>query len=237
MGLSLSIQSKQTEQSEQSQQKPSIFCSVILQANGKTVLQNAEATDHYRYLCQVDKSNALARDGQVYMYSQPTMAQQDALNERIQSYESQIPTRLKNDLNDVLVVPLLPSADGNMPHTRPPNLICLPLSGAGLSLETYVHELWHIHQRKYYDTWTRFFKNSWYFEPYKGSIPVRLLSQLRFNPDTLTDMFWVWKGTWVPLCLFLDPVKPSFQNTAVWYYNVKTQTHRTSAPPEFIAFF
>lgn len=231
MGLTVSAVSKETQQTTQ------IFCSAVPLEQGKAVLATAESIDHYRELCRTDRANALARDGQMYVYSHPTMAQRDALNERIQSYESMIPTRLKNDLTDIQVVPLLPSADGNMPHTRPPNLICLPMSGSGLTLETYIHELWHVHQRKYYDIWTRFFKNSWYFEPFKGQIPVRLLNQLRFNPDTMADMFWVWKGTWVPMCLFLDPVNPSFQNTAVWYYNVKTQIHRTTAPPEYVAFF
>ena len=57
------------------------------------------------------------------------------------------------------------------------------------------------------------------------------------NPDTRTDPLWIWHDTWVPLCVFLNPVSPEVGQAAVWFYNAKTRTHIQHIPPSMAAFF
>jgi len=224
-------------QSQKEVSAPLPFCSIVVHLYGTGALSEAEQIDRYRAICQNDKSNAIARARQSYFYNPLPLSSKDLLLERLQTYQSQVPDLLRRELSKVVIVPLMASADGGMPHTRPPHYICLPDSAKMLPLDTYVHELWHLHQRAYYSKWKQFFAKYWKFTVYTGPLPEPLITQARLNPDTLTDPFWLWKGEWVPICLFTDPVKPSFQQTAVWFYNVRTGLHQQAPPPDMTAFF
>jgi hypothetical protein len=184
----------------------------------------------------MNKSNSIARSRQNYFFNALSLADKDLLFERIASYQSHIPERLAKDLSKAVLIPLMPSADGGMPHTRPPHYICLPASQTPLDLHTYIHELWHLHQRAFYPKWKQLFK-AWKFTVFEGTLPTHLATQVRINPDTLADPLWLWKGEWIPICVFTDPVRPSFKETAVWFYNKNTGIHRTSPPPDMHAFF
>lgn len=230
--------SAQSNQSQQQQQQQSVktTCTIVTNAYGAGALDEAEGIDHYRELCQTNKSNSLARFRQSYFFNAPSLADKDLLLERITAYQSHIPELLVKELSKAILVPLMPSADNGMPHTRPPHYICLPASQTPLDLNTYVHELWHLHQRAYYSKWKQFFKQ-WKFTVFEGTLPNHLATQVRINPDTLTDPLWLWKGEWIPICVFTDPVKPTFKETEVWFYNKNTGVHRKTPPPDMTAFF
>lgn len=198
-------------------------------------LASAEGVDGYEALCRRNLPNRQARAAYNYMsngMNEEGIRQYQAL---LSTYWARLPPPLKALPANVVL--LMPSADGGMPHTRPNHLICVPGRATALPYETFCHELWHIHQRAHYDTWTTFFNKSWSFHIYKGSIPDTLRDVLRINPDTMADPLWIWRDTWVPLCVFLNPVSPRLDQTAVWFYNVRTQRHRQDPPPEMAAFF
>ena len=223
------------EQSQQEQQDSVFFYTVASGKDGKDVLEEAESKDHSRQLCSRSVTNAYSRRSDTYQSNSMSEDQEDSLLVLLEFYRPRLPYRLKDI--QATIVPLMPSADGGMPHTRPDDVICVPLSSHPISLETFTHELWHLHQRAFYSEWLRFFEEHWHFKRYTGDIPTNLQSALRINPDTMKDPLWIWQDKWVPLCVFLNPVSPSLGATAVWFYNTKTGIHHQQRPPEMAAFF
>ena len=230
-----SSQSSSIQQQQQQQQQPSIKTTATI-GTSAVALDEAERIDRYRELCQTNKSNSIARTRQSYFFNPLSLSDKDILLERLTAYQSQIPDLLRKQLTKAVIVPLMPSADNGMPHTRPPHYICLPASAKPLGRETYIHELWHLHQRLYYSKWKQLY-TLWKFTVFTGTLPTYLATQVRINPDTLTDPLWLWKGEWVPLCVFTDPVRPTFKETEVWFYNINTGVHRKTPPPDMTAFF
>ena len=206
---------------------------VAVGAEGSAALVSADQQDGYRTACTQDRANILSREPMNYSANRLTLADADVLTERIQSFTIPEPLQTLNPT----VVALMPSADGGMPHTRAPNIICLPQSATALTNETFVHELWHLHQRAHYNKWTRFFREKWNFAPFHGELPPHLKGVVRFNPDTMQDPLWIWNNEWVPICVFLNPVTPTLKYTSVWFYNVKSRIHYRQPPRELAAFF
>ena len=212
---------------------PPFLFHVAVETEGADALVSAEQQDGYQTACTRDRANSISRSRMSYSANRLSLADADVLTERIQGFT--IPPPLMH-LNPT-VVALMPSADGGMPHTRPPNLICLPQSAAALTNATFVHELWHLHQRAHYQKWLEFFRDKWNYTLFDGSLPPHLKDVLRFNPDTRQDPLWIWNNEWVPICVFLNPVTPSFQYTSVWFYNVRSRIHWRQPPRELAAFF
>jgi hypothetical protein len=210
---------------------------ILCGKEGRIALYEAEELDGYVEECKSNHINSYAR--QDMRYSANTLSPQDneALRQRILSFLPSIPPVLINDRINPRIVPLMPSADGGFPHTRPLDIICLPMSSVTVSLDTFVHELWHLHQRQYYPKWVRFFEEKWNYKIFEGSLPPHLEEQRRLNPDTLTNPLWIWNNEWVPICLFLNPSTPSFKDTATWYYNVRTRLHQKEIPKVMATFF
>ena len=226
-----------TQSHQQSQQTTvKTLSTIVTNAYGPGALDEAEGIDRYRELCQTNKSNSIARTRQSYFFNSLSISDKDLLLERITAYQSRVPDLLIKELSKAVVIPLMPSADAGMPHTRPPHYICLPTSESPLTITTYVHELWHLHQRAFYAKWKQLYK-MWKFTVFTGTLPNHLATQVRINPDTLTDPRWLWKGEWVPICVFTDPVRPTFKETEVWFYNINTGVHRKTPPPDMTAFF
>lgn len=126
------------------------------------------------------------------------------------------------------------SAEAGMPHTRPPNLICMPqYFPESKKKETLHHEFVHIHQRRNLDQWTRFFqKEGWSrVDPYE--LPQRIVSQCRMNPDTIDQPFWRWKDRYVPLPLFERQDKPHLRQVIVSWYDMETGIRQPEAPRSF----
>jgi hypothetical protein len=212
--------------------RPFLF-HIAVGSEGAAALVSADQQDNYRTACTQDRANILSRETMNYSANRLSLAEADVLTERIQTFTIPEPLHTLNPT----VVALMPSADGGMPHTRAPNIICLPQSAAALTNETFVHELWHLHQRSHYSTWTRFFREKWNFVPFEGKLPPHLKGVVRFNPDTMQDPLWIWNQEWVPICVFLNPVTPSLKYTSIWFYNVKSRIHWRQPPRELAAFF
>ena len=195
----------------------------------------AERQDHYLEQVAKNRANRIARQSMTYAANRLTMSQQIVLDTRLREFLKDVPYILRS--LSVTIVPLMPSADGGMPHTRPSDLVCLPQSGGSIDKTTFVHELWHLHQRAHYQEWVSFFEGGWKWRPFQGALPAELEAQRRLNPDILRDPLWVWNSTWVPVCLFLNPSTPSFKETGTWFYNVKTGSYVHNLPETMAAFF
>jgi len=219
-------------------QEEAPFFKMATPKEASAYLYVAENQDHYIDEVEQSRTNAFARQEMTYVPNKLSARDAEALEERINSFFPMIPPKLKDDGIRPVVISLMPSADGGMPHTRSPNLICLPFSAHSLTVETFVHEMWHIHQRRYWSMWTRFYEEAWFFKPFDiTDLPERLQEVLRINPDTIYQPLFVWKGEWVPMCVFLNPMSPSFKETAVWFYNVRTRIHYKNIPSPLASFF
>ena len=133
------------------------------------------------------------------------------------------------------IVTMNSTAEAGMPHTRPPNIICMPQwFPESKKDETLAHEYVHIHQRKNKDKWNRYFeKEGWSrIDPYE--LPERLVSRCRMNPDTVDQPFWQWKDRFVPLPLFEREDKPQLRQVVVHWYDTKDGTRQPEAPRSFL---
>jgi len=231
MGSQPSQQQQQRQQQQQQPQQPSSFS--FYSIGSAASLAAAEDLDHYRADCYSSRANRIARDRTTYSFNR--LPNESEFLEIIHDFRNRLPDALQPI--QAVVVPLMPTADAGMPHTRPPTIIAYPLTGAGLSFETFSHELWHLHQRRWYKDWVQFFEKEWGFKPFDGDLPSQFEYVLRINPDTRTDPLWIWNNTWVPMCVFLNPVTPELSQTDVWFYNVRTKTYVQDVPPAMAEFF
>jgi len=175
----------------------------------------AEEIDKYRQKCRDSPLNFLARKGQTYM---PWMDQS------LSSYEKE---------GEKIIV-INPTAEGGLPHTRPPNIIVIPAHYPPHMLEdTLRHERIHLHQRKFPLQWeARAIQDGW-VKVKEEQIPSNLLERIRYNPDTILAGFWAWDGVWVPLCLFLRDDKPHIKETTLRWYNIQEGITSVVVPSSF----
>ena len=130
------------------------------------------------------------------------------------------------------------NADGGLPHTRPPGYICLPenITEAILPM-TLLHERVHLHQRRYPDIWTSFFKKSWNMKIWNGILPPEIDNKRRLNPDLLPIPFFIWNDIWVPICLYKDTGNPTLTGAATAWYNSAQKVLSMTAPDGWYSFF
>jgi len=202
---------------------------------GSAALATAERQDGYLAQIQSSRANTIARQSMTYAANRLSMSQMELLRDKIQEYVSTLPVRLRTV--KPTIVPLMPSADGGMPHTRPADLVCLPQSAAALIKSTFEHELWHLHQRAHYAEWTSFFEKQWKWKIFEDDLDPELEKVRRLNPDTLEDPLWIWNNEWVPVCVFNNPNTPSFQDTSTVFYNARTGYRFSKLPEAMEAFF
>jgi hypothetical protein len=204
--------------------------------DAKILLDNAERKDFYLEECHDDKVNSLARKSLSYS---PNMISLRDMNYAISYGDGSIanlPTRLANDLGEVKIIQLMPSADGGMPHTRPGRIICYPDISQFFSRTTLIHELWHIHQREFKDEWFKTFKRlGWTM--WDGKIPENLEKARRYNPDTIDCPFWIFNDEWIPIPIFKDISRPNVADVEIWFYNPVKQYHVTRVPNEILSYF
>lgn len=205
-------------------------------AIGADLLIRAEWVDRYRTSCAACRINAAARRDHDYTARPPT-------SDSVPFYAAveRFPGWLRNYLPPILyVIYLANSADGGMPHTRPQNIVCLPLhmrvdDPAGHT--TFMHECIHIHQRTYPNLWERLYREILELEPYKGPLPDSVEDRRRLNPDTLVEPLYVWRGQWVTVPVFTQPDAPQLGAVKILYYNVRTGAWQAFMPPEMAAEF
>ena len=195
-------------------------------------LAAAEALDGYRAACRSSATNWEARDGQGY--------EMDAISEAatnfLQKAAGSIPL-----LGGSEIVILNSEADNGFPHTRPPNLICIPASLCKESEATkqfritLAHEAIHVHQRKRPDLWENFCAaEGWTWIP-TATIPSELRERARINPDTMGRPFWAWETYLVPLPLFRPYRRPTLSNAVVEWYDIRSGSLAQEFPRTFLA--
>ncbi len=179
-------------------------------------LDHAESIDQYRTACAEDLVNSLARQNQSYTLMSGGKPQSGPYG--------------------TTIVQLYPNADGGLPHTRPPNLICVP-AYYNLNNETLLHETLHVHQRKNkYDWNSYFYRQGWIPIP-EQTIPERWVRRTRLNPDTLDQRFYAWENQWVPLPLFEREDKPDLRSCLVRWWDMRSGSLLSDPPRSFEATF
>lgn len=202
----------------------------------ESLLQEAEHNDFYLEECYDNLSNQNAR--KALSYSARAISQEDGDKYQLQLTQmvAQLPQRLRADLQVVNVIPLMPSADGGMPHTRPFNLLCAPRLELLDSIVTLRHELWHIHQRMYGLQWMEVFRKlGW--KMWTGHLPASLDEHRRINPDTVDAPLWIYQDTWVPVPIFRDIRSPVISEVDMWFYNIKDKHHVRQIPDAILRDF
>lgn len=188
------------------------------------VLEQADLLDNYRTACQRDVLNARARRSCDYV----------PWHDQSEAYQIQ-----KTIGSQTHVIIMNPSADGGLPHTRAPNVICIPAYFPKERLsETLHHEMIHIHQRQNPDIWKeRLVEEGW--APVSEwdavrKIPREHLQRVRLNPDTIACRFQAWEGRYVPLPLFEREDKPSLRETTVRWFDLEDGKIRHDPPVSLI---
>jgi hypothetical protein len=176
------------------------------------LLQEAETLDSFFSKVNRSAANLLARYGNSYV-----------------PMKDPVPWILNTK-----IVEMHPSAESGLPHTRPPNLICMPLYFPEHRYkETLIHELIHIDQRRRKPLWdAKFMKEGW--SPLDESlIPERWYNQCRLNPDTIDSRFWAFEKQHVPLPLFERADKPDLRQVRVFWWDMETGIRQLEAPRRF----
>ena len=173
----------------------------------------AEKYDHFLQTVNQDPVNLLARQHLSYI----------PMNQEIQPWTL-----------DTEIVTMHPTAEAGLPHTRPPNLICIPKYFPEDRLEhTLAHELVHIDQRRRKYKWDAFFEREGWKPIAESEIPQRWLSRCRMNPDTIDDRFWAWQNRYVPLPLFEREDKPDLRHVSIQWWDRETGIRQANAPQSF----
>jgi hypothetical protein len=197
------------------------------------LLNKAEEIDHYRSACGASFSNANARKGYIYRAAMVSEKEGDRLLSEVDKIDL---------LNSAMVIVMHPSAENGYPHTRPPNLICMPTKTIeGVSTDTLAntlrHEAIHLHQRANPETWVAICKKEgWEPVSQPASIPQRLRDRCRLNPDTLMPyQFWAWEGRYIPLPLFSTDSPSNLEDVVIKWYDLEDGRLISSSPQSFQA--
>jgi len=191
-------------------------------AKAQAILINANNIDGYVTACQVSPINAAARRLCEYIaWNDQTVAEK--LNERYANSESGAHFIITG-----------PSTEGGMPHTRPPNVICLPAYWPQERLqETIRHELIHINQRKDPKGWKERLATNGWIPVDIGALPPRWVARCRLNPDTFHAPFWAWQGRHVPMPLFEREDKPKLRDISVRWWDMEEERLNNQPPTSF----
>jgi hypothetical protein len=134
-------------------------------------------------------------------------------------------------------------AEGGMPHTRPGGLICIPHNYShNLFEKMIIHELVHILQRRYYDSFMKFMRDHWDFRLVTRDefqrLPEALLIRRRINPDTFACPFLIWRDEWIPIIVFNNHTAgPRLTSTYIVWWNTKSKMGINIMPTEWNDFF
>jgi len=193
-------------------------------------LHTAEGLDNYQNLCKRDIVNGKARSACSYT----------AWHDQTAATATATATASK----DVQIVIMNPSAEGGMPHTRPPNIICIPAYfPESMMAETMKHELIHLSQRNQPAEWEKYGLSEGWMKMTNlehpehqehPDIPSEWLRRCRLNPDTIHSRFWAWEGRYIPLPLFVREDKPDLKDIVVRWYDLQTEVVSSSPPKSFI---
>lgn len=216
-------------------QSTGIYFKIIDKAETNTYLVKAESIDNYIKQCSDNVLNFKARQRNNYSFQSLSHIEYNILDDYLKSVLHKLPQRLLYDLKMVNIIPLMPSADGGMPHTRPTNCICFSNLTHMTDTKTLIHELWHIHQRMYKDIWNNIF-TKWGWKEWVDKLPDKLNEARRFNPDTIDTPLWSFNG-WVPVPIFMNVTRPILNDVAMWFYSINNKNYVTQIPYEIETYF
>lgn len=212
------------------------FVVITDKREAQRILDQAESEDFYLEECHDNKANSLARKNLTYVANSVSLRDNNYAVAYLDGSKDFLPSRLMNDLKEVKIIQLMPSADGGMPHTRPSNIICYPDLTQLFSRTTLIHELWHIHQRLFKDVWFKTFSRlGW--KMWDGKLPENLENARRYNPDTLDCPLWIFDNEWVPVPIFKDITRPNVADVEIWFYNPIKQYHLQRVPESILSYF
>jgi len=188
------------------------------QAQATFLLQQANKLDKYRTVCEADWINKKAREEQIY---RPWSDQ---------SFAKEI-EKLEPSIRCIIMEP---SADGGMPHTRAPNLICIPVYYPRDNIKTLLrHEMIHIQQRQNPEKWIQITEKEGWMQMDESDIPVEYRRRCRFNPDTLYARWMAWEGRYVPLPLFIREDAPKLRDVLIRWWDIREQRLLSSPPTSY----
>ncbi len=192
------------------------------QFEAQTLLEKANELDGYETSCMSDWCNKKAREGMNYR-----AWNDQSLAKEVEEMDSTIRCVIMD-----------PSADGGMPHTREPNIVCIPAYFPKEKLPvTLRHEKAHIDQRKNTEIWLEKCKRDGW-EQIEDSVAIReipttYVRRCRFNPDTLYVRWMAWEGRYIPLPLFLRDDKPILRDIEVRWWDRVEKRLLTKPPTSF----
>ena len=179
-------------------------------------LRKAESIDHFEEKVHNDPLNALARKSLFY-------------GPAVSSSQPE-PWSLGTE-----IITMHPTAEAGLPHTRPPNLICMPQwFPEERKQQILLHEYVHIDQRKRRSLWDTYFEKEGWTPILESELPERMVRRCRMNPDTIDSRFWAWEGQHVPLPLFEREDKPELRQVTVQWYDMKSGIRQPQAPRRFV---
>jgi hypothetical protein len=202
----------------------------------RELLDLAEKKDFYVEECFDNTANSIARAKMTYTPNTISFRDVTYAKAYLESMLEILPQRLLLDLDTINIIQLMPTADGGMPHTRPENIICLPDISQLFSNTTLIHELWHVHQRKFQDVWYNVFKSIGWRE-WDGPIPDQLEKNRRYNPDTIDCPLWIYNDNWIPVPIFKSITNPKINDIDIWFYNPNKRYHTYKIPDELSTYF
>jgi hypothetical protein len=216
MGL---VNSKESFRSARYPEPPPLSGTDALKA-----LYKAEAIDGYRQQIELSSANRMARSTLKYLPA-------------VHIVKKEIPTA-SAPWPSGQVVWLDSDCDNNLPHTRPPNLICLSKDISPGSIESIVlHERVHVSQRLHSSEWAKLFRDYWSMTQWDGIIPSDILLRRRLNPDIIIAPTFIWKKEWVPLAVFKSLTMPELTDVDIVWWNANTRTLNRQPPPGWEDFF
>jgi hypothetical protein len=115
------------------------FTIVYEKQGAQYYLDSAEKEDFYLEECHDDKANSLARKNLTYIANQISLRDYNYAKAYVENSINFLPVKLLDDLKDIKIIQLFPTADGGMPHTRPGNIICYPDISQLFSKTTLIH--------------------------------------------------------------------------------------------------
>jgi hypothetical protein len=193
---------------------------------GLQALARAESIDGYIGMVDQSPINRLARSGQNYMPS-------------AHSVDRVVPSANPAEpWPSGQVVWMDPTADGGLPHTRAPNLICISRDFPEASLaNTLLHERVHVSQRLHPSAWEKIMADTWDMKPWIGFLPSDIQARRRINPDLLNVPLYSWKDEWVPLALFKSTGSPKLAEIDLVWWKISSRTLFRQPPPGWVEFF
>ena len=122
------------------------------------------------------------------------------------------------------------TCENGLPHTINETTMMIPESySKDRLLTTIEHELW--------ETW---YKLLWSYTIHKTpppEMPAHILEKRRHNPDIEDKPFAKWRDRWWSLTIYTSPTPSSLLDAKTIWWDEKTGSVSSEAPPEWIDFF